>query len=53
VVDQGDAFALAGIYNGHPLPRDFAGLMAPGGSFGVFSKIGKTDKKVDIFTPPH
>jgi hypothetical protein len=53
VVDQGDAFALAGIYNGHPLPRDFAGLMAPGGSFGVFSKIGKTDKKVDIFAPPH
>ncbi|HUO03504.1 MAG TPA: hypothetical protein VMU31_12035, partial [Rhizomicrobium sp.] len=52
VVDRGDTFALAGIFNGHPLPRDFANLMVVGGAYGIFSTAGKTDKKISIFRAP-
>lgn len=52
VVDRGDTFALAGIFNGHPQPRDFANLMAVGGSYGIFSTAGKTDKKISIYKAP-
>jgi hypothetical protein len=52
VVDRGDVFALAGIFNGHPAPRDFASLMVVGGAYGIFSTAGKTDKKISIFKAP-